>query len=48
MSSKDISSIMDINLIGVFNSFKYALEDMESEGWGRMIAISSTAGLKGI
>ena len=47
MSAKDISSIMDINVIGVFNSFKYALEDMESEGWGRMIAISSTAGLKG-
>ena len=47
MSSKDISSIMDVNLIGVFNSFKYASKDMESEGWGRMIAISSTAGLKG-
>lgn len=47
MSSKDISSIMDVNVIGVFNTFKYALEDMESEGWGRMIAISSTAGLKG-
>ena len=47
MSSKDISSIMDVNLIGVFNSFKYALKDMESEGWGRMVAISSTAGLKG-
>jgi NAD(P)-dependent dehydrogenase (short-subunit alcohol dehydrogenase family) len=47
MSSKDVSSIMDINLLGVFNSFKYALEDMERGGWGRMIAISSTAGLKG-
>ena len=47
MSVEDITSLMDINLVGVFNSFKLALEDMQSFGWGRMIAISSTAGLKG-
>ena len=47
MSTKDITAVMDVNLLGVFNSFQYAFKDMKANGWGRMIAISSTAGLKG-
>ena len=31
----------------MFNVWQAALPDMTKEGWGRMIAISSTAGLKG-
>ena len=47
MSSEDITSLMNVNLIGVFNSFHSALMDMQSDKWGRMISIASTAGLKG-
>ena len=47
IKSEEFKNIIDINLIGVFNSFKYAYDDMASNKWGRMIAISSTAGLKG-
>lgn len=46
-TTKDLTEIININLIGVFNSFKFALNDMKSNNWGRMIAMSSTAGLKG-
>jgi len=47
MGVKDITSLMEVNLIGVFNTFQHALTDMKSDNWGRMIAIASTAGLKG-
>ena len=47
MSVQDITSLIDVNLIGVFNSFQHALTDMKSDKWGRMISIASTAGLKG-
>ena len=47
MSSEDITSLMNVNLIGVFNSFHSALMDMQYDKWGRMISIASTAGLKG-
>jgi len=47
MSVQDITSLIDVNLIGVFNSFQHALIDMKSDKWGRMISIASTAGLKG-
>lgn len=36
-----------VNLTGVAFSFQAALSDMKTAGWGRMIAIASTAGLKG-
>jgi 3-hydroxybutyrate dehydrogenase len=39
--------MIDINLTGVFNTFKAGLEHMTGAGWGRMIAIASTAGLQG-
>jgi NAD(P)-dependent dehydrogenase (short-subunit alcohol dehydrogenase family) len=47
MTRADLQAIIDVNLIGVFNVWQEALPDMTKEGWGRMVAISSTAGLKG-
>lgn len=47
ITAEEFKNIIDINLIGAFNSFKYAYDDMTNDKWGRMIAISSTAGLKG-
>ena len=47
MQPDDISSMMDINVLGVFNLWQACLEDMKVLGWGRMIAIASSAGLKG-
>lgn len=36
-----------VNLEGVFNLWQASLPGMQERGWGRMIAIASTAGLKG-
>jgi len=47
LSTADMQSMLDVNLLGVFNTFQAVLPDMLESGWGRMIAISSTAGLKG-
>lgn len=47
MKPDDISSMMDINVLGVFNLWQASLNDMKELGWGRMIAIASSAGLKG-
>ena len=33
--------------MGVFNTWQACFADMQSQGWGRMIAIASAAGLKG-
>ena len=42
-----LESMLSVNLAGVVNTWQAALDDMKSVGWGRMIAIASTAGLKG-
>ena len=47
MKADQLQSMLSINLIGVANVWQEALADIKSEGWGRMIAIASTAGLKG-
>jgi 3-hydroxybutyrate dehydrogenase len=47
MSVEDLALVMDVNVKGVFNLWQACLPDMKSEGWGRMIAIASSAGLKG-
>lgn len=39
---------MAINLDGAFLTLKEALPDMDTSNWGRIIAISSIAGLKGL
>ena len=38
---------LDVNLTGVFLTWQAALPAMLERGWGRLIAIASTAGLKG-
>lgn len=42
-----LSNMFAVNVIGVFNVWKAALNDMRSESWGRMVVIASTAALKG-
>lgn len=47
MTAHDLRSMTEVNLIGVFNVWQAALTDMKAAKSGRMIAIASTAGLKG-
>jgi len=42
-----LNEMMSVNLHGVINCWQAALPDMKVAGWGRMIAIASTAGLRG-
>ncbi len=41
-------NMMAINLDGAFLTIREALKDMEKSGWGRVIAVSSIAGLRGL
>lgn len=47
MTAEDFSTALGVNLVGVFNLWQAALPDMKDAGQGRLIAIASTAGLKG-
>ena len=47
MSADQLQDMLAVNLIGVANVWQAALQDMKADGWGRLIAVSSTAGLKG-
>ncbi|MEO1250308.1 MAG: SDR family NAD(P)-dependent oxidoreductase [Pseudomonadota bacterium] len=47
MSSNDFGSMVDVNLRGVFHCWRAGVHAMKQAGWGRLIAIASTAGLKG-
>ena len=47
MSGEDFRAMLDVNLTGVFSVWKAALDGLESDSWGRLIAVASTAGLKG-
>jgi len=47
MSADDLDDMLSVNLHGVFYSWQAPLQDMKSRGWGRLIAIASTAALKG-
>ena len=47
MSSEDLDAILSVNLVGVFNLWQASLLSMKDAGWGKLIAIASTAGLKG-
>jgi 3-hydroxybutyrate dehydrogenase len=40
-------SMIDVNLTGVFNTFQACLAEMNQKKPGRLVAIASTAGLKG-
>jgi NAD(P)-dependent dehydrogenase (short-subunit alcohol dehydrogenase family) len=47
MDEADLRSMLDVNLVGVFHVWQAALPPMLDAGWGRLIVIASTAGLKG-
>jgi len=47
MDAATLDCLMAVNVTGVFNLWQAALYDMKAAGWGRMIAVASTAGLKG-
>ncbi|MBL6427569.1 MAG: SDR family oxidoreductase [Maritimibacter sp.] len=42
-----MSRTLAVNVIGTSNVWQAALADMRAAGWGRMVAIASSAGLKG-
>lgn len=43
----DVRAMLDVNLLGVIHLWQYAVSDMLDADWGRLIAVASTAGLKG-
>ena len=47
MTEADMHAALGVNLIGVFNLWQAVLPDMKAAGAGRLVAIASTAGLKG-
>jgi NAD(P)-dependent dehydrogenase (short-subunit alcohol dehydrogenase family) len=47
MEAEDLDAMLRVNLLGVFHTFQAALPEMKAQGWGRMIAVASTASLKG-
>ena len=47
MTADDLRAMTEVNLVGVFNVWRAGLADMQAAGAGRLIAIASTAGLKG-
>ncbi|PVB59644.1 SDR family NAD(P)-dependent oxidoreductase [Labrenzia sp. 011] len=47
MTPADLQAMLAVNLMGVSNVWQAALPDMKANGWGRMIAVASTAGLRG-
>lgn len=48
MSVDDLNDMLNVNLVGVFNFWQACLADMQAAGGGRLIAIASIAGLKGM
>jgi 3-hydroxybutyrate dehydrogenase len=44
---QDFAAMVDLNLGGVFATWHAALAPMLAAGWGRLVAVASTAGLKG-
>ena len=47
MTSEQWQQSLAVNLTGTFNLFQSTLDEMTEAGWGRLISIASTAGLKG-
>ncbi|MEI2384425.1 SDR family NAD(P)-dependent oxidoreductase [Breoghania sp. JC706] len=47
MSADDLTAMLNVNLLGVFNLWQAVLGPMVEAGRGRLLAIASTAGLKG-
>lgn len=47
ISAQEFDATLAVNLGGVFHLWQACLMDMKAAGWGRLIAVASTAGLKG-
>lgn len=47
ITAQDMTDMLAVNVTGVFNVWQAALAEMKAAGQGRLIAIASTAGLKG-
>lgn len=47
MDDENLQAMLDVNLLGVAHAWQAALPAMTDAGWGRLIAVASTAGLKG-
>ncbi|PTW56594.1 NADP-dependent 3-hydroxy acid dehydrogenase YdfG [Breoghania corrubedonensis] len=47
MTADDLTSMLNVNLLGVVNVWQAVLGPMAEAGSGRLLAIASTAGLKG-
>jgi len=47
MTVSDFNAVLAVNLVGVFNLWQACLQDMKGRGWGRLLAVASTAALKG-
>jgi NAD(P)-dependent dehydrogenase (short-subunit alcohol dehydrogenase family) len=47
MAPERLTANLAVNLAGVVNVWQAALSGMKASGWGRLIAVASTAGLKG-
>ncbi|MGR3475081.1 MAG: SDR family NAD(P)-dependent oxidoreductase [Sulfitobacter sp.] len=47
ITAEDMNDMMAVNVTGVFNVWQAALSEMKDAGQGRLIAVASTAGLKG-
>lgn len=47
MTADQFNQMLNVNLAGVMYCWQAAFSDMKQAGWGRMIAVASTAGLKG-
>lgn len=48
LTPDQLQAMLAVNLSGVVNAWQAGLPDMQTEAWGRLIAIASTAGLKGV
>ncbi|MEX3315027.1 SDR family NAD(P)-dependent oxidoreductase [Sulfitobacter sp. PS-8MA] len=47
ITAQDMSDMLAVNVTGVFNVWQAALAEMKAAKQGRLIAVASTAGLKG-
>jgi 3-hydroxybutyrate dehydrogenase len=47
MTPETLAAMLSVNLVGVVNAFQVGLADMKAQGRGQLIAVASTAGLKG-
>ncbi len=46
-TTQNWQAMLDVNLTGTFLTFRAAMRRMKGLGWGRLIAVASTAGIKG-